>query len=645
MTLSKDSNQKKESQNSFDFIASISFILIGTAVLIQIMRGNFFGLLLVNPEAERAKIIGELNRESGDLRTRLDNSLVWLDVEKKREDIASGEAVFTSANGHAEVKIKKEQNLSLLPNSLVVLRELYTKHGKIPAIEVKRGSIKISSKSKATVNLQIGGKLYQFKNQTEKPNLNFEVKVEPENGMTPLKVITQEPIKVQIAEIKTIKAEPLYQSPIADLVRQANQVAAQNDSLSGRKIASEAQSNFIDPNKTNQESGALLVVESDLMDEDKSNQRITPEPSPSEGSANPKITQNTEASSTVFEIKPNSSLPELMMPNFLKNDPLLQNANRAGRRVVSSPQTTPGSMYQSEDEEAYQNLVQWVAQDASALLVSDPYGLLTPSTPLAQRSSTPPTAPVPPEPIPTPSQSPSTGFGGANVAEAKPAQMPKPTKNYWFLINPRAFSMVTRAKDTTNGTSGLFASNLGYGLGLGLGYEWTKQFRLLIDLSLNHIDYSAPSPFQFKNASQYLVSGSVGAEVSILPQLSFGGLFGFTARPIFNRTSDTQLNFSTFSVPSARFHIAWDLIELFKINFGIKGAYTYYLPVRTNQYHFTSGYGYRFSIFSTQKTTSQPYIIGSELYYESETQNATGLNLNYFNLGLDLSIKLNPNAF
>ena len=119
----------------FEFLRRIPFLTMGAFALHPPQNNSAPELSLKHNKSHFIHYIGEVSKHSGHLRARKANSLVWHNLAEIKRKISSGDALLTTRDGQAEFKFKSGEIVELLPNTLIIFRELQSKSGKIKKLK------------------------------------------------------------------------------------------------------------------------------------------------------------------------------------------------------------------------------------------------------------------------------------------------------------------------------------------------------------------------------------------------------------------------------------------------------------------------------------------------------------------------------
>ena len=123
-------------------LAALSMIITALMGLYFVNSSVLWNRWIQAGDADNGQKIGSLKPVSGEVRSKPPNSLVWHDLSPDPISIHEGETVFTSTNGTAELVLEGGAELSIAPETLVVV------HNGQKAIELERGSITLPASSR-----------------------------------------------------------------------------------------------------------------------------------------------------------------------------------------------------------------------------------------------------------------------------------------------------------------------------------------------------------------------------------------------------------------------------------------------------------------------------------------------------------------
>lgn len=171
---------------------------------------------LMQPAGES---IGLVQRLRGSVRFRSQQSILWHDIATKERRIGKGDTIFTSDDGHANLRLDDGTSATLLSNSLVVIQHSSRRKGKAAAetddhqdqtINVKQGSLKIDLQA-STKNLEILAHGKTLRPSADAAGASLQVSVDPINKQAPLQITTSRPVTLSLGgadeQGKTLKLD------------------------------------------------------------------------------------------------------------------------------------------------------------------------------------------------------------------------------------------------------------------------------------------------------------------------------------------------------------------------------------------------------------------------------------------------------
>ncbi|MBN20689.1 MAG: hypothetical protein CL678_05310 [Bdellovibrionaceae bacterium] len=142
-----------------------------------------------------SKTAGTVTLMRGWGRIRSQGSSIWHDMSNGTKEVGIGDTIFTGQNSQIKLAIRGGNDITLLPNSVVVVKlpeqtqksefdltqmfnQIVRRNVPAPSIDIRKGKVEVVLQSKKQVPLQVNGKKYQIKAKNQQTRV--EIKVSPQ---------------------------------------------------------------------------------------------------------------------------------------------------------------------------------------------------------------------------------------------------------------------------------------------------------------------------------------------------------------------------------------------------------------------------------------------------------------------------------